>query len=75
MITDADVIEFQGLYEKRFGVAIDRDEAHRKLMLLVRQMEIIYQPITTSQYEAYMNEYGVCNGETESESRQDTQRD
>ncbi len=73
MITDADVDEFQGLYEKRFGVAIDRDEAYKKLTLLVRQIEIIYQPITASQYEAYMNEYGVSYGEAEQESRHNTQ--
>lgn len=75
MITDADVIEFQELYEERFGVAIDKGEAHKKLTLLVRQMEIIYQPITASQYEAYMNEYGVSHGKAESQPRQDSQRD
>lgn len=75
MITDTDVIEFQELYEKQFSVAIDRNEAYKKLTLMVRQMEIIYQPITTSQYEAYMNEYGVSHGETKQESRQDTNRD
>lgn len=75
MITDADVIEFQELYEKRFGAAIDKDEAYKKLTLLVRQMEIIYQPITRSQYEEYINEHGVSNGETEQESRHNTQRD
>lgn len=65
MITDADVIEFQEIYEKRFGVMIDRNEAYKKLSLLVRQMEIVYQPITRSQYEAYMNnEYGDENGRT-----------
>lgn len=66
MITDADVIEFQVLYEKRFGVAIGSDDAYKKLTLLVRQMEIIYQPITQSQYETFMNEYGVKDGRTDS---------
>jgi hypothetical protein len=61
MITDADVAEFQELYEKRFGAVIDRDEAYKKLTLLVRQMEIIYQPITRSQYEEYVNEHGDEN--------------
>lgn len=75
MITDADVTEFQGLYEKRFGKAIDKDEAYKKLTLLVRQMELIYQPITAEQYEAFMNEYGVKHGEAEQEPRQDTHGD
>ena len=73
MITDANIIEFQELYEKRFGTAIDRDVAYKKLTLLVRQIEITYQPITKSQYEEYMNEHGDNDGETESEPRQDTQ--
>lgn len=67
MITDADVIEFQELYKKRFGVAIGRDDAYKKLTLLVRQLEIVYQPITKSQYETYMNNaYGDENGRTDS---------
>jgi hypothetical protein len=72
MITDADVAEFQELYEKRFGAVIDRDEAYKKLTLLVRQIEIIYQPITRSQYEEYVNEHGDDNGETEQKSQQDS---
>lgn len=72
MITDADVAEFQELYEKRFSKTIDKDEAYKKLALLVRQMELIYQPITADQYDAFMNEYGVKYGEAEPEPRQDT---
>jgi len=68
MITDADIIEFQELYEKRFGAKIDRDEAYKKLTLLIRQMEIIYQPIPKSQYEEYMNEHGAINEPGKSEA-------
>ncbi len=67
MITDADVAEFQDLYKKRFGAVIDRDEAYKKLTLLARQMELIYQPITRSQYEEYVNEHGDENEEDQRE--------
>lgn len=46
MLTEADVKKYQKLYRARFGVDIDRDDAFTELSLLVRQMEIIYQPIT-----------------------------
>lgn len=68
MITDTDVAEFQALYKKRFGDSIDKDEAYENLMLLVRQMELVYQPIK----KASINENGVCNGEAKREPQQDT---
>lgn len=61
MINDTDVQEFQRLYQKRFGKPIEHDEAYKSLTLLVRQMEIIYQPITISQYEQYVNRYEDIN--------------
>jgi hypothetical protein len=64
MITDADVAEFQGLYEKQFGRPIDRKDAFKKLTLLVRQMELVYRPIKKS---AYVN--GDENGRTNNTSR------
>jgi hypothetical protein len=46
MLTEADVKKYQTLYKARFGVDIDRDNAFTELSLLVRQFQIIYQPIT-----------------------------
>ena len=46
MLTEADVKKYQKLYRARFGVEIGRDEAYTELSLLVRQFQIIYQPIT-----------------------------
>jgi len=57
-ITKKDVTEFQGLYKKKFGIELDYQEAYKKLALLVRQMEIIYQPITKQQYEEYTQRWG-----------------
>ena len=59
MITDEDVAEFQELYAEKFGTPIDKDGAYEKLTVLVRQMEIIYQPI-----RRLINEHGDENGRT-----------
>jgi hypothetical protein len=46
MLTEADVKKYQRLYKARYGVDIERDHAFTELSLLVRQFQIIYQPIT-----------------------------
>lgn len=68
MITDADVAEFQSLYQKQFGRPIEKEEAFRKLTILVRQMEIVYQPIRASQHKKHVNE-----DESKSESERSRQ--
>ncbi len=55
MVTPVDVGKFQRAYSKRFGINLDQYEARTKLELLVRQMEIIYQPIERPITE-YVNE-------------------
>jgi len=46
MLTEADVKKYQKLYKARFGVELGRDDAYTELSLLVKQMQIIYQPIS-----------------------------
>lgn len=65
MPTDTDVIEFQQLYRTRFSIELDTDTARRKLLVLVRQMELVYQPI----HKQMNNEHGdddECRGSTRS---------
>jgi hypothetical protein len=50
-ITDKDVSDYQKLYKSKFGKVIDKQAAWTKLSKLVRQMEIVYQPITQNQLE------------------------
>lgn len=50
-ITEKDVKEFQKLYKSKFGKDVDTQTARHKLTLLVRQMEIVYQPIKKEQLE------------------------
>jgi len=50
-ILDKDVSEFQALYKAKFGKELDSQTARHKLTMLVRQMEIVHQPITKQQLE------------------------
>ena len=49
MVTSSDIKEFRTLYQKQFGIELGTFEARTKLELLVRQMELVYQPITKQQ--------------------------
>jgi len=55
MLTDNDVKKFQRLFSKQFGVNLSHDDAYRKLTMLVRQMELIFKPISQKRYEQYVN--------------------
>jgi hypothetical protein len=55
-LTDTDLSKFQALYRGYFNIELDRDTAYRKLSALVRQMELVYQPITQAQLDAFTNE-------------------
>lgn len=55
-LTDTDLSKFQALYRSYFSMELDRDTAYRKLSALVRQMELVYQPITQAQLETFNNE-------------------
>lgn len=48
-ITDKDVLWIQEQYRTRFKLDIDPETAHHKLQLLLRQMELVYSPITKQQ--------------------------
>lgn len=45
----SDIKKFRGLYVKYFNIKLSDTELRTKLSLLVRQMEIAYQPITKKQ--------------------------
>ncbi len=48
-ITRKDTVEFAALYQERFNVSLSKEQARSKLELLVRQVELVYQPITIEQ--------------------------
>lgn len=55
MLKEKDITRFIKLYEARFGIELDHDTAQEKLSLLVRQMEVVYRPITQRQTDEYVN--------------------
>lgn len=46
-----DINKFKSLYKEKFGIELDDITARTQLAKLVRQTEIIYQPITQEQRE------------------------
>ncbi len=52
-LLDSDIIKYQKLYKAQFGKDIDKHNAREQLSKLVRQMELIYQPITKQQLEDF----------------------
>ena len=52
-LTKSDIAKFKKLYKEKFDIDLDDHEARHKLSLLVRQMELVYQPITKQQLEDF----------------------
>ena len=50
MLSEEQVTKFQQIYKARFGRDISRDEAYDKGIKLLRLIEIIYKPMTESDY-------------------------
>ena len=51
MLSDDQVRKFQALYRNRFGKEISREEAYEKGARLIRLVELIYKPMTESEYQ------------------------
>lgn len=47
----SDIKKFKMLYSHHFGEMLDDKEAQHELALLVRQCELIYQPITLTELD------------------------
>lgn len=45
----ADILAFKRIYKVNTGAEINDDEARQRLTALVRQVELIYRPITAEQ--------------------------
>ncbi|HUD07537.1 MAG TPA: hypothetical protein VMQ52_00435 [Candidatus Saccharimonadales bacterium] len=56
-LLNSDIKQFQALYIKHFNQVLSDDDARAELTLLVRQMEIVYQPITVAQFDKYLTKY------------------
>lgn len=49
-LLDTDITKFQALYKARVGVELDYQAARKELAKLVRQVEIVYRPITEERF-------------------------
>jgi len=50
-LTDEQIAKFQTLYKNRFGEEISREEAYEKGVKLLRLVELIYKPMTETEYK------------------------
>lgn len=55
-VTEKDVQKLQALYKSLHGIDLDYETAYRKAHLLLRQMELVYRPITKQQAAQLNNE-------------------
>jgi len=51
MLSDEQITKFQTLYKKHFGKKISREEAYEQGAKLVRLVELIYKPMTETEYK------------------------
>lgn len=51
-IRPSDVADIQRMYKEHFDIDLDYETAYRELTKLVRQMELVYRPITNEQVDA-----------------------
>ncbi len=50
-LTNQQIIRFQAIYKTRFHKDLSKAEALEKGMKLVRMMQLIYKPMTESDYQ------------------------
>jgi len=51
MLSDEQIIKYQTLYKNRFGKEISREVAYEQGATLIRLMELIYKPMSETEYQ------------------------
>ena len=51
MLSHEQITKFQTLYKNRFGREISREEAYEQGAKLIRLVELIYKPVTETEYK------------------------
>ena len=51
MLSDEQIIKYQTLYKNRFSKEISREEAYERGAKLLRLVELIYKPMTETEYQ------------------------
>lgn len=55
-LPDKHILQFQLLYKDHFGEDISREDAYQQGIKLVRLMQLIYKPITQTEFTRVQNE-------------------
>lgn len=50
-LSSKDIADYKRIYKARYSAEIDDETARRELSALVRQLELIYRPITAEQFK------------------------
>jgi hypothetical protein len=56
MFTETQLTKFKALYKKHFGEELSPEDAYEKATKLIRMMQIVYKPITKTQYQQVMED-------------------
>jgi len=51
MLSNNQIIKFQTLYKNHFGKDISREDAYEKGAKLIRLVELVYKPMTETEYQ------------------------
>ena len=51
-LTDSDILEFQSMCKKHYGLELSWEEAQGHAINFVRLMQLTYQPMTLDEHEA-----------------------
>ena len=55
MLSDEQITKFQTIYKNRFGKNISREEAYEKGAKFIRLVELIYKPMSETEYKQLKN--------------------
>lgn len=58
-LLESDIKKFRSIYKTKFGIDLDYRTARSQLSKLVRQLEIVYQPLRKEQIEKFIENEDV----------------
>jgi hypothetical protein len=62
MLSDEQITKYQTLYKKRYGKEISREKAYEQGVKLIRLIELIYKPITETEYQQLQERRQATSG-------------
>lgn len=62
MLSSEQITKFQTLYKNRFGKEISREEAYEEGAKLIVLVELIYKPMTKTEYQKFQKHRKETDG-------------